>query len=288
MPIFFIISGIFFSTNMGIKSWINKKTNRLIIPYITFYTITYLLNLILHLLKIKTKNPFSYIDFFQIFWKDVFSNNVIWFLLALFWSSLLLYIIIKYSNNTITEILCISLSYLLGYSCYLFNINIPLYIDSAFSSVIFIYFGYLLKKHRVIETINSKRSVKMITLIFSISLICSLLNIYAIQGISLITNSIRNPFLFLLGGLSGSLFILGISYIIKKIPIISFIGKESIIVLCTHMYIINLLVKIFNKVEDQELIPILIFFTTIISYYFISPIFHKYLPFLIGERKNAE
>lgn len=284
MPLFFFISGIFFNCNTDFKNWVKKKFFRLIIPFIFFYIFTYLLNVLLHNLNISTKNTFHYIDIFQVFWKDVYSNNVIWFLLALFWCSLTMFIILKLSKNIIVEIFLVITLSLIGYYCSYKNINIPLYVDSSFSSLPILYFGILFKRFSISEYILKNKKISLLVLSISIILV-----FLSIQGISLVNNSIKNPFLFLLGGLSGSFLVLIISFYIERIPVITYIGNLSLLVLCTHIYIINIYVKFFNYIQlSPYYSPIMIIVLVCISYYIIGPFFKLYLPFIIGEKRNIK
>lgn len=108
MPIFFIMSGFFFSVKQPFRDWVKKKTKRLIVPFLVFYLLTYLMNCVLcGLLHVQTKNEFHYGDLFQVFFRDVFANNVIWFLLALFWSSVILYVIAKNGRGRIWQTLLV-------------------------------------------------------------------------------------------------------------------------------------------------------------------------------------
>lgn len=281
MPLFFFLSGLFFSCKIDFVPWLKKKYKRLIVPYICFYILTYILNLLLHELNVTTKNPFHYIDIFQVFWKDIFSNNVIWFLLSLFWCNVIMYIVLKYSKKMVYEIICIIFVFFAGYYCSYNNINIPLYIDTSLSSLPIIYIGYIFKRYKLLEQITKKMSISFVIITLS-----SVLVYLSIQGISLVSNVIRNPILFLLGGVSGSILVTFISFYIKQIPIITFIGRNSLLVLCTHMYLINFYVKIFNKINilygyEYYIIILLV----CVSYYGLTPIFKRYLPFMIGESK---
>ena len=68
MPIFFIMSGFFFSVKQPFRDWVKKKTKRLIVPFLVFYLLTYLMNCVLcGLLHVQTKNEFHYGDLFQVF-----------------------------------------------------------------------------------------------------------------------------------------------------------------------------------------------------------------------------
>ena len=104
MPIFFILSGYFFSVKRPFKEWIHKKMKRLLVPFVIFYLFTYLMNVILvTFIGVHLKSGFSYSDIFVVFYKDVYPNSAIWFLLSLFWTSLILYGIMKITDKLICK-----------------------------------------------------------------------------------------------------------------------------------------------------------------------------------------
>lgn len=46
MPLFFIISGLFFSVKLPFKEWIRRKIRRMVFPFVLFYILTYVINVI--------------------------------------------------------------------------------------------------------------------------------------------------------------------------------------------------------------------------------------------------
>lgn len=156
MPIFFILSGYFFSVKRPFKEWIHKKMKRLLVPFVIFYLFTYLMNVILvTFIGVHLKSGFSYSDIFVVFYKDVYPNSAIWFLLSLFWTSLILYGIMKITDKLILQTILVFVSFCMGVLLDKTNINIPLYVDTSFTATIFLFTGYLFKRFRVVECLQA-------------------------------------------------------------------------------------------------------------------------------------
>lgn len=157
MPIFFILSGYFFSARRPFGEWIVKKAKRLVVPFVMFYLLTYCLNVVLvTFLGVNLKSGFSYSDIFVVFHKDVYPNSAIWFLLALFWASLILYGIMKASAKLWVQTMLVLASFAIGVALDKTGTNIPLYVDTAFTATIFVFTGYLLKHFKLIDLLQAK------------------------------------------------------------------------------------------------------------------------------------
>ena len=192
MPIFFILSGVFFSARKPFWGWLKKKAKRMVFPFAIFYTLTYLMNVVLvSFFHVTLKSGFSYWDVFAVFVKDVYPNSAIWFLLALFWSSIIMYWIIRITNKLYVQILIVVTSFAIGYMLEVTKTNIPLYVDTAFSAVPFLYFGYLFKRFDLIDKLYVQKTI----LIAGVSLACFLLDWFFGSSASMVNNS-GNSFLF--------------------------------------------------------------------------------------------
>ncbi len=277
MPIFFLLSGLFFSIKQPFKEWMKKKSKRLLLPFCSFYILTYLINVVLStLFNVKLKSGFSYSDIWVVFYQDVYPNSAIWFLLALFWSSIILYVILRITSNIILQILGVFLCFVIGVFFDKMAINIPLYVDTAFTATIFLYTGYLLKYYQLLPKLQSISHYKQITLVsiifvfgFSICWFCG-------QGVSMVNNYTGNPLLFYLSAISGSISIIAFSYMVKRIPIVSYVGRYSMLVLCTHMYLTNAFTRIALKLDVPFLISsIVVLILICCCYYIIVPVFKK-------------
>ncbi len=277
MPIFFLLSGFFFSASQPFKVWIKKKSKRLLLPFSIFYLLTYLMNLVLTtFLNVKLKSGFSYSDIFVVFYKDVYPNSAIWFLLALFWASVILYAIQRISSKIHLQALCVLFCFIIGVFLDKQGINIPLYIDTAFSATIFLYTGYLFKYYKLIARFQSLVPLKQriwTSLIFVISFtICWLWG----EGVSMVNNATGNPVLFYISAMAGSIAVLAFSYIFNNLPIVSYVGRYSMLVLCTHMYLTNAFTRIAMKFDIPFVVSsILVLLIICCSYFVLVPVLKK-------------
>ncbi len=277
MPIFFLLSGLFFSVRQPFKTWIRKKSKRLLLPFCIFYVLTYLINVTLTIFfDVKFKSEFSYSDIFVVFYKDVYPNSAIWFLLALFWSSIILYGILRSISKIHLQTLAVLFCFIIGVALDKLDINIPLYIDTAFTATIFLYTGYLFKYYQLIDKFQSMVHIQRLiwgSLIFVVNfVICWLWG----EGASMVNNAIGNPVLFYISAMTGSIAVLAFSYIFNKLPIVSYIGRYSMLVLCTHMYLTNAFTRIVMKFDLPFVVSsVLVLVIICCCYFVIVPVLRK-------------
>lgn len=273
MPLFFILSGVFFSTKVPFKEWIVKKVYRMIVPFILFYVLTYLLNVVLVAFgNVQLKSGFSYWDIFAVFYKDIFPNSAIWFLLALFWCSIFVYWILKISDKIVFQLLMVLTLFLFGYLLENTHTNIPLYVDTAFSAVPFLYSGVLMKRFCVFERLAKMGAIKRYVAVVCIGSLCFLFDWRYGQGVSMVNNT-GVDLIFLLGGFTGSIACICVAYVIRQMPLVNYIGRYSMLVLCTHMYLTNAFTKVLLKFDMPFLYSsVTALLLVVISYYVIVPI----------------
>jgi fucose 4-O-acetylase-like acetyltransferase len=285
IPLFFFLSGLFFSVKNDFLSFLKIKINRLLIPFLFFYIITFLITAILYLLGMEVKNDFSWTNILIVFHQDVFSNNAIWFLLALFWMNLFYYPISKIKKGYI-KIFCITFLALIGYTIRegsKYSINIPLYIDTAMTACPFLYFGDLFRK---CEGLNIRMN-KFVLLFMCILML--LIDYLLGQSMSMVSNVVPNFFLLYIAGMGGSLCVLFLSKLINKMPLISFIGENSLMVLCTHLIILTPIFKLITHFNLNFWISaFLILNIILLSYYAIVPFLNKVIPWFVGRKNLIE
>lgn len=269
MPIFFILSGVFFSAKQPFFLWLKKKAKRMVLPFVIFYTLTYLLNVVLvSFFHVTLKSGFSYWDVFAVFVKDVYPNSAIWFLLALFWSSIIMYWIIRIADKLNLQILMVVTSFAIGYMLEVTKTNIPLYVDTAFSAVPFLYLGYLFKRFDMIHKLYAQNTI----LIAGVSFACFLFDWFWGASASMVNNT-GNSFLFFLSGTCGSLAVIGLAFILNKLPLVSYIGRYSMLVLCTHMYLTNVFARLMMKLDINFYVnSIIAALLVLLCYYVIVPL----------------
>lgn len=234
IPLYYMLSGLFFSQYDNFKTFLTKKTNNLIIPYFFFSTFTYV---IIFIFMIKNNN----FNYYSIYEKTrPLHNAPIWFLLSLFSTSLFFYTISFIKNRHFKFILALSISWI-GYSLGKYSIHLPLFIDTSLSALFFYQFGSYLNTSGILN--DSKKLWAKFILCTALFLIISHLLMPA-KDLELVLNIIPFSFLYyIFAGAIGTLSILYLSKIIDRSTItpvkhvirpIKYLGKYSIIILGTH------------------------------------------------------
>lgn len=281
MPLFFIISGMFAKSNLPFTLFLKKKINTILFPFIIFYIISFIFSFFVsEVLNIELNNKFSFFNLFAIFETKSFSNGALWFLSAIFFSSIIYYVISRViQKSQIIGILALVLLSSLGfYWNKLFDFRLPFYIDTALTALLFFYCGEKIIKY--LYTRNNYKYAKHLML--GLSLIMT----FALKGFggAMVSNGYSmNIIFFYLVGISGTFLVISFSSLLKKARIVEKIGKYSIIALCTHYFLITPLKLIFRTVTDNNILLSFLIFIAI--YFLMIPIiylFKRYLPFFVG------
>lgn len=295
MPLYFLLSGLFFKTYKGFFDFLIRKTNKLLIPF-TFWHIT--LSLILPAIIIWCTYGRFYFHTIQFHACGIWNNRdnfnmAIWFLLALFVTNILFYIIyllssIKYIKkfhilSLITlSIICGVISYYLRK----YSIKLPLYGGTVLAAMPFFAGGYLIRKYtNILTSAFTWRTI--------IAMIICIIPFYFIYHkncyiMDMRTNTFRiDSLLIYICGFAGTFFILFISKLFKYIPLISYMGRYSIIILVTHFPVIRLLRLAYNSMNmhlDRPLRGIIFFIATItICTLLIEPC-RRFLPYFTAQK----
>ena len=237
MPLFIIISGMFFSENENFKELIIKMLKKLIIPYIFTILFTQILRVLIYNQQWNTLNVFKQIIFAysngKTFFKDIPGVVVLWFIPFLVASKIIFYLINKISkdDDVLKGIICL-LCTIIGIYLAKIKIFLPWSFDIVFSSTIFYYTGYILKKYNMLNKILT--NYKIMT--------CILLVYYFGLKFGYIELAIRQyPYgiIAYITAISGTLIVLELSKIIENIlkyfpNVLAWFGKNSMYVLCFH------------------------------------------------------
>lgn len=275
MPLFFLLSGLFFKSEDDYSHFLLKKCNKILIPFFFFYLISYLC-----FYAIKVIKPELLVTDARGIW-DLFDNRQyfngpIWFLLALFWCNIFLYAIVKNIKKDSIKIISICalgfIGWFLGYK----NMFLPLFFDVALTSLPFFAVGYYFSMTKFAFTNQlGKYNLLIAAGLWGISWIIERTGHHRL---SLHYNIIEGWSTYLLGMIS-ALSLLYTCKAIKKLPFISYAGRYSIVLLCVHHLIYRPLKVILPSSSSQDVIVALL--TVLLSTACI-PFFKQYLPRFIG------
>lgn len=289
MPLYFLLSGLFINTSYNSLDFFIKKTNKLLIPFVFFFLLTScLLPFILDItLNVNIKLYNGWHTLYAFIFPCQYPNYPIWFLWVLFWSNMTYFIFNKILNkfhinsNESYYLFMISLCFSFLYHLYITNTDIfmPLHIDRLIIYMPFFCFGAIIKNFLLSIDRYTLRNKIIFVLLFGI--ICNILSHYMIDKNHLCIYIIC----FIISGISGSIMIISLSSIFKRIPIISFYGRYSIIILVSHEIVISftdrLLYSRFNSFGYIDLV--LVLFVSA-SQYPIILLFKKYIPWFVAQK----
>lgn len=293
MPLYFILSGLFFK-QYGFKTFVLKKTNKLLIPYVFFYVVTgVLIPVILFRLwglRLAFYESYGFKAVLSLFSERIICNPSIWFLFCLFEVNMLFYLLYFISQRCKHSNLILGiLSFIVGmFGLFLAykRIQLPYYFDSSCTVLPFFFFGFYLRNHTAFLTAeNTKKSV-----FFSIAFIvitALLLHCFNYDRLSVIDNyagDLRGCAQVYPYGIIGTMSVLLLSKMVGKLPALSYFGRYSLIVLCTHIYVLDLVNRIVRIGEGTSMRLLAVFLLTVIGCFIIIPIFKKYLACFTAQK----
>lgn len=290
VPFFFIVSGFFFKTYTGLADYTKRKVNGLIVPFVFFYlAFTVLFPNLLYAVDYDGLRQTSSLGWTSIFnfWKGRgYSNNPVWFLLALFWVSMIFYGIKKISDKTSCPKLCLGcLSILVGAVGYIIGVleeDIPMNMDNALTATPLYYLGYTVK--------NGTRAFDVkpnIALFLGASALCFLFCWFFTCGVDYLGNRFPADKVLQVYGCAvvGTLGVCLLSMAIKKSKLLVFYGKNSLTILCMQMPVIQVVHMVPDKLGmggGKNLV--FTFVVTTLLFLIIIPVMNKVVPWVTGKK----
>lgn len=280
MPLYFILSGLFFKQYEGFLGFLRRKVNKLLIPFLFFFITTSFLAywFIYH------GNALS------VLWFDrrIMINGPIWFLLCLFVVNIIFYLIQLFGNRFFGnyKVVCIiALSLLCGFmglSLSYLEIQLPLFIDSALTAMPLFAFGWFLFRHT--NFLTSQVSYKRDLLLL---LICLLIFWYLSVYSRWMANVYPKDQMWKIyfSSIAGPSAVLILAKIVGRVPLISYWGRYSIIILCTHLPVARVVYYLLKHLTtDNHILMIPVFIITMLICHALIPVFKKYLPYVSAQK----
>lgn len=285
MPLYFFISGIFFKSYEGLLGFFVRKTNKLIIPFIFFYLSAFLLKYIVW--KVAPgmfQLPVSWRDLLVVFHgHDLIKfNPPIWFLLALFNCNILFYIIHNLRDKKLGLMFIVTL--LIGVTGYFLgklHITLPLYWDVAMTALPFYVGGFWIRRYNFF--LFPHRFDKLIPF-FIVAALVVMYFIAITPGMR--TNSYPgNIFQFYIAAFAGIFMIMLFCKKFKRIPVVSYLGRYSVITLGIHAPILHfeypVVARFIHNEWGQAIVLLLLTLTICIA---VTPVFLKLIPQVVAQK----
>lgn len=231
------------------------------------------------------------------------SNSVLWFLPCIMISSCITFTLITFVNNKIglliISVVAVSIGGGLPVQGFFEDNGYPLSFNIALVGVGFMIIGYLLKcylqSHN--ESLYLEKIIKPTYKLFMLLVCClCLVSIIAYFNIETKSNYLQraimalgewgNVYIFFITGIIGSLVVIFISMILNKNKLLSkvmcAIGRNTIVILSIHLFILNSFKRILNSVNlNGYILPELVstLFTLLMSFA-IAYVIGRYVPCL--------
>ncbi len=272
MPIFFIISGFLFahsnSITLSFGEIAYKRFKSLLLPYVITWLIIILLRMIVlfyrtlitaynatdnlifsithsmnsvYPVMLKSGLPFLLSIFYgtgqdiHLFGSVIYTSGILWFLPSLFSATIIFYLFLKLFDKysiAIQSIIIILLTFA-GYMIGKYVFLLPWSIDISLVAQIFMVSGYLMRKHMIFEK-------KTPIWFFIAAAGIWLLDLY-MGGIDMILREYNYLAISLIGAISASYLLMKLSFFLSNgasfyYKSISYIGRQSLVILCFHTF----------------------------------------------------
>ena len=307
MPLFFVLSGILIrkknEESKKFSELVKRKAKSILFPYLTFSIIYLLIDLVYLILKQDNR---TIVDLQRsgIEAVTLYGMSVLWFLPALFFGEVAFLLTRKHSNRRNTILITVAMAVITSFGAPLFKEHYPVlqsmpipWIGYFFTSILRGCFGYLFISagYFVADYLNNKEKVSRKELFLCV--MCLLLSVatgLSNQRVDLHTLVINQPIFFFLAALSGSAFVILICNNIKYSKALSYLGKNSLIIMVTHLdckvmiVAINLsyFVKQYVPLAGQSVFYICLTFFVLGIELVIIYVMNTYLPFILGRKRK--
>lgn len=262
MELFFVLSGYCtVSKEESIQKLLLRKAKSLLYPYVVFSLINFVLNIVLnYIYGVKL----SALDYLKNLVFSHLSLGAIWFLLALFISSSLYGVLLLKMKSKMVIILCSIGISVLGFVGGHIGIRNCFRWEQGFFCVIFILLGHLLGDFERMIGFYSNHKYIVVRL-----LNCGVVGVvtYWINGYAQLSRfSIGNPIMFIISVVTCTIAWLDFCSLLvellekincfKILNYATLMGRESLVVLCTHQILIVLFRKLFKSLDMAQLLTL--------------------------------
>jgi acyltransferase len=216
-------------------------------------------------------------------------NSPLWFLNVIFCVLLIYYIICFFFKNENQKGLVVLLLTIFGFLFAIYDIKLFLDFDLTLVSMSFLHLGFLFKnRYKEMQLKTAMISISIAVLIYFIGLYFSIQ--LGANGAYLSRLYKYSFVLFYFTAISGIIIVMSFSKIFVKIPIVNYLGRNSMIVLCVHFPLVQHLnvyvstLELYNKggFQGKIILGLVVYCITILFSVLCIEFFRRYTPKLTG------
>lgn len=300
MPLFFIISGLTFNkekvANMPIFEYAKKTFKRLVVPYFWLQFLSFpLWYYVYPVMKYSSSSKCcdfgrNFIGIF-ISHTDYYKNpsRATWFFLTMFLSLIGYRIVLKIAKNDKFKELClVAICLLISYADK--RKSIPWHLNTAFTGIVFIYIGtYLIKflnkyeKLKVSKTNIPKICARFFLIVLSALICCWLVKQNGKASMAINKFGNQSVLIFYICAVVFSLIVLIVARFLPNIKPISYIGKNTLVVVAMHKHVSQAICCVWNYKEQSLWFQLLVALGLFIIFIPITALVNKTGPYIAGN-----
>lgn len=273
MPAFFILHGILFNNEKwrkcSVKEFILKRVYTLIVPYLFFEIIGIIWKCILGSQEILT-GLYNLVTIRCNIGAD-------WFLPAMFIGNLLYLTYVKFPN------------YVCGVISVLFSFTLPMFMSENQILIIvgrgLLAYGFIMIGNVGKGFFQSEQTKSILNIILAF-IITGIMAMISLKwgGNDFYTCIIKNPAVFVIGGISGTCLVVGISRLFQC-KVLSRIGQHTLTIMGTHqLFIYAFSGVLLQKINQDVTVGIVLLLIIIVLEIPVVFIVDRYLPFFVGRK----
>jgi len=281
MPLYFFLSGLFFKPYENYSGFLTRKVNKLLIPFLFFHILSCII------IPLRHRTPFEWhILWDWIFSQCVYPNGPLWFLVCLLWLNQIFYALFKIANRVHYPVgFIIGSSIIIGITGYCigrygYNID-AMNIGTAMTAIPFFCAGYVFRRYtKILEPNSWDKYLPFIVLPLAF------LTVYFAGPVHYFENQYDVNLLSVYGcGLSGVLCVLFISKMLGHLPLVSYFGRYSIMILVSHILVIDFFLPQVYRLNCICWIKVIILTSIVLLLsLIIIPIMKRYLPHVTAQK----
>jgi len=293
MPLFILLSG-FFQNNQFSWSKVRKRWKQIMFPYFIWAFLLFFVWYIIgrnygesNALNLSVTKNFIGIFYAQGGRAYMDWGIPLWFLPSIFLTYFFFTLTTYLKENKILQYFILFLLIVFGFLwSRIIKIHLPWSIDVALVSLFFYAFGHFI--FPFIQNIEKRKAIVFFIIFGFLNLFLFQLN----QKVDMYRSIYGNEFLFLINGITGSLFII---FLLKSFPVfkfLGFIGKFSMVILALQllaMSTIKIVIMILTQTSVFDFSEIEKFVYSLVQIILLIPVFYfinLYFPLLNGGYKK--
>ncbi|MGN1265199.1 MAG: acyltransferase family protein [Muribaculaceae bacterium] len=288
IPLYYFLSGVFFKQYDGFIDFARRKFNNIIVPYIFFMLLTCVVHCVAwYAFGAEWMGKWTWSSFLDPFCTRYYHYNTpLWFLISLFEVNVAYYVILKMCpRRSGRYALILLLAFVALYFRKMPIFNNPAYIDTVFIAMPFFVLGNEVKAHGCLP--KNKRFDRWGLLVM---IPVAVMLYFCSSKINLLIQSEPKFYKLYLVPFVAVLAFFWFSKNMPRVPIVTFIGRYSIVVLGTHIILIRLMRQLLQEVlvnylQWQSVNDWLIFACVVAAEMVVIPVMIRLFPRFTAQKE---